>query len=67
MTCVGLAPLLTRPDPCLFTPQNSRPCLHAPAVSEAAIRLLVSDTMRVRMHLGLFDNITASSAPYLSY
>ena len=36
-------------------------------VSEATIRLLVADTMRVRMALGLFDNLTAASSPYLAY
>lgn len=36
-------------------------------VSEASIRLLVADTMRVRMRLGLFDNLTAADSPYLAY
>jgi hypothetical protein len=36
-------------------------------VTEAAIRLLVADTMRVRMRLGLFDNLTAADSPYLAY
>jgi beta-glucosidase-like glycosyl hydrolase len=35
-------------------------------VSEASIRLLVADTMRVRMRLGLFDNLTAADSPYLA-
>ena len=36
-------------------------------VSEASIRLLVADTMRVRMRLGLFDNLTAADSPYLAF
>jgi len=36
-------------------------------VSEASIRLLVADTMRVRMALGLFDNLTAADSVYLAY
>jgi hypothetical protein len=36
-------------------------------VTEAAIRLLVSDTMLLRMRLGLFDNLTAADSPYWAY
>lgn len=36
-------------------------------VTAAAIRVLLRDTLRVRMALGLFDNLTAADSPYMTY